>query len=187
MNIQSLNDAGLYIANSLSERGHKNIQLEDLQIDINKYGRPVFHKRALTPDGLYHIKYQKAEHMPLETEKVRTAHAENERLKYVIQKYGSGNPSDIGLNLNVLHNLIEDAYKFNLEAYILNVVGCSILYGNQTVIYWSKAIAFYEFSMQWSTIIYDSKAYGGTVFLIPSGWMNLWSKPLTEYPSLINK
>ncbi len=182
--IQNISEASNLVKNSLVLRGGLVKKEEKVLVDRNRYGRPINHIRIHTDDEIYHIKYQKTEHMPLADNEIRSAHLENERLKYVIKIFGKGNKTDIGINENVIFDLLELESKLGYNCYLLNAVGASSVHKGESVIYWSKAKDFYSFTMNWGTAIYNSSAYGGTVFLVPSGWMKLWQEPLTSYPTI---
>lgn len=181
----NLNSAESYIQESLRQRTYEVKQRERVKVDISRYGRPIFHSRIMTDDGYYQVKFQRQEHMPLADNEVRTAHTENKRLKYAIQNFGQGNETDIGVNQNVLFDLMELEAKSGLQTFLLNAVGNSRIFQDHSIIYWSRALDFYEFAMRWGTVIYNSSAYGGTVFLVPTGWMKLWEEPLHAPPCLL--
>lgn len=182
---QDLQTAEIYIQKSLVERGISIDKVEKVVVDKNKYGQPVYHSRIWTGKALYQIKFQKKEHLPLADNQIKTAFKENERLKYCIRSLGHENPTDIGLNLNVVFDLLELEEQKGVESYFLNVVGESIVFTNSSIIYWCKTTLFYELAMSWGTSIYNSSSYGGTVFLVPSGWMKLWSEPKVAFPIVI--
>jgi hypothetical protein len=151
-------------------------------VDHTKYGSPIYHYRVRTSDSLFHIKFQKKEHIPLADNQIRVAFDENNRLKYVINNFGNGNNTDIGINENVLYELLEIEEEQKVTTYLINAVGNSIVYPNKSIIYWSRTKDFFDISLQWGTVIYNSKAYGGTVFLASSGWMKIWSDPIVAFP-----
>jgi len=180
---ETLNETVACIQQSLRDRDSEVLDNEKVQVDLSRYGRPIYHTRLRTQNAYYQVKFQRQEHMPLANNQVRTALAENERLKYAIGSFGGDNPTDIGVNQNVLFELMELEERSGLQTYLLNAVGDSRVHGH-SIIYWSRVLDFYEFAMRWSTVIYDSTAYGGTVFLVPTGWMKIWEEPLRAFPSL---
>jgi len=174
-----------FVKESLRERSFIVSTAERIIVDRNRYGSPIFHSRIKTEEGYFQVKYQKSEHMPLADHEIRSAHKENERLKYAIRSFGKGNDTDIGINENVLFDLINVEEKSGLPTFLLNAVGESKVYSQESKIYWCRAREFYEFSMCWGTVIFNSSAYGGTVYLVPTGWMKLWSNPISAPPSLM--
>lgn len=172
-----------YIMQSLENRQLHVIRHERIVVDYNQYGRPVYHYRVWTDSGLFHIKFQRSEHIPLADNQIRKAFAENNRLKYVINNFGNGNSTDIGINENVLYELLEIEEKQKIISYLINAVGESLVYPGNSIVYWSRTKDFFDISLQWGTVIYNSGAYKGTVFLAASGWMKLWSDPISAPPT----
>lgn len=179
MKFSNLKEADIQIIKSLKDRGFDVAKHESIIVDRTKYGTPIMHSRIFGENSVYHIKFQKSEHIPLEDNQVRTAHAENDRLKHAIRTFGHGNNTDIGVNESILFQLLEFEEKQGISAYIVNAVGSSVFYNNESVLYWCRARDFYELAIGWGTIIYNSSAYGGTVVLVPSGWMKLWNEPIS--------
>lgn len=183
MRFDSLNTAMICIEKSLEQRGQSIISKDLVKVDTSKFGKPIYHGRILTNYGYYHVKYQNKEHTPLADNEVRTAHKENERLKYVIHNFGKGKSTDIGINENILFELTELESQSGKPTYILNAVGENSQ-DQQSEIYWIKALDFYYFTMRWGTVIYNSSAYGGSVYLVPTGLMKTWADPIVEVASL---
>jgi len=185
MKFSNLKEAEVQISKSLNDRGFIIDKQESIIVDRTKYGTPIMHSRIFGESSVYHIKFQKSEHIPLEDNQVRTAHAENDRLKHSIRIFGKGNNTDIGVNESILFQLLEFEERLGIAGYIVNAVGSSIFYNGESVLYWCRARDFYELAMAWGTVIYNSSAYGGTVFLVPSGWMKLWNEPISAPAKLV--
>jgi len=161
----------------LSER---SIIIEDINSVIVDYfnSRPVYHNRIKTTGGLYHIKFQKTEQIPRPTSVMSGAIDSDERLKYVIEKFGAGNPSNIGINLSVIQDLIEIEENQHETTYFINVLGNGI-------VFWRRCREMYEFAMAHGTIIYDSKTYKTSILQIPTGWLIPWNEPIKAFPALV--
>jgi hypothetical protein len=185
MTFSNIKEAEIQLCKSIKERGFDITKNESIEVDRNKYGSPILHTRIFSERSLYHLKFQRSEHLPLEDNQVRTAHAENDRLKHAIRSFGRGNKTDIGINESILFQLLDYEEKMGITSYIINAVGSSIVYNNESVLYWCRAKDFYEIAIAWGTIIYNSSAYGGTVFLVPSGWMKTWNEPISAPGEII--
>jgi hypothetical protein len=185
MAFSSIKEAQLELSKSFNERGIGITKQESIIVNHSKYGSPIYNTRIFSENSIYHLKFQRAEHIPLEDNQVRTAHTENERLKHAIRTFGRGNKTDIGIDEPILFELLEYEEKHGLTAYIINAVGSSIFYNNESVLYWCRARDFYEVAMAWGTVIYNSSAYGRTVFLVPSGWMKTWNDPISAPGEII--
>lgn len=184
-NFSNLSESVKQIEQSLTQRGIEIIKTEQIVVDHARDGHPILHARLWTQHGVYQIKYQKTEHIPLADHEIRTAHIENERLKYAIRFLGSGNETDIGVNESVLFELLNIEEEKLTGAFLLNAVGASRVYQGSSIVYWCRAKEFYEFAVRWGTVIYNSVSYGGTVFLVPTGWMRKWVDILTAPPALV--
>ena len=160
----------------LSER---NMIINDINSVVVDYfdSRPIYHNRIITDDGLYHIKFQKTEQIPRPTSVMSGAIESDERLKYVIEKFGYGNPSNIGINLSVIQDLIEIEESEHETTYFINVLG-------NGKVYWRRCKEMYEFAMAHGTIIYNSKTYKTSILQIPTGWLIPWNEPIKAFPTL---
>lgn len=184
MNFKNQKEAEIELSKSIEGRGLKISKRESIVVDHNKYGSPISHTRIFCDRSVYHLKFQRSEHIPLEDNQVRTAHVENDRLKHAIRTFGHGNKTDIGINESVLFQLLEYEDIYGITAFIINAVGSSNIYNN-SILYWCRARDFYEIAIGWGTVIYNSSAYGGTVFLVPSGWMKIWKDPIIAPAQII--
>jgi len=179
MSFSNIKEAELQLIKSFNERGIKITKKESIIVNHSKYGTPIYNTRVYTEDSVYHLKFQRSEHVPLEDNQIRTAHAENDRLKHAIRTFGGGNNTDIGIDEPILFELLEFGEKLGITSYIINAVGSSVFHNNESVIYWCRVREFYELAMAWGSVIYNSSSYGRTVFLVPSGWMKLWNEPIS--------
>lgn len=179
MTFSSIKESEIELSKSFKERGIVITKHESIIVNHSKYGSPIYNTRLFSDNSVYHLKFQRAEHIPLEDNQIRTAHAENDRLKHSIRTFGCGNNTDIGIDEPILFELLELEEKFGITSYIINAVGSSVFYKNKSVIYWCRVREFYELAMAWGSVIYNSSSYGRTVFLVPCGWMKLWNEPIS--------
>jgi len=185
MKFSNIKEAEVQLIKSFEERGIKIDKKESVIVNRSKYGTPIYNTRIYTTESVYHLKFQRAEHMPLEDNQIRTAHAENDRLKHAIRTFGRGNKTDIGIDEPILFELLEMEENHGLTSYIINAVEASQFHDNKSVIYWCRVREFYELAMAWGSVIYNSSSYGRSVFLVPCGWMKLWNEPISAPAKLV--
>jgi len=104
--IGNLQEAVIVIKNLLLARGIKILDTNQVIVDYYQ-GKPIYHSRIITNLGIYHIKFQKKEQIPRSSTLMSGAVNADERLKFVIKMFGKELLSNIGINLNVILDLLE--------------------------------------------------------------------------------
>lgn len=143
-------------------------------------GDPGFyHQRILTNSGeLYHLKFTKSPYKPKPTEKVSEFAKElDEKLKHSIRVFGRGEETLIGINENIVLDLVELTTQGHL-AYFVTVVG-------DGRILWCEIERFYNFVMRYDTFFKFARANVPQA-MVPTGWLLPWGELIVRPPTVID-
>ncbi len=138
----------------------------------------VYQKQIWTQSReIYHVKYWSKRWIPLDRSKVYDfAQPWNERLKYVLDSYGNGDPSVSGINESTLVDLL-GLRKDGYEAFLITIYQTG-------EILWCRVDELYDFVTQYSLIPEYSRNYGEPFCWVPTGWMREWADVLVAPPAL---
>lgn len=135
------------------------------------------HDRVETTTGeLYHLKFTKTPYRPKASDKVSAGAKElDAKLKQAIRDFGQGDDTLVGLNDNVVLDLLEEARKGKVVDFVTVLGDGRIL--------WSHIEDFYNFVMRYDTFI-KFAVNSPPQAMVPTGWLLPWNKLRIEQPSV---
>ena len=138
-------------------------------------GDGFFHYQVETASGeLYHLKFTKSPYKPKPTEKVSAGAKElDEKLKHAIREFGQDDDTLVGLNDNVVLDLLALAHE-GKAVYFVTVVG-------DGRILWIGIEDFYSFVMRYDTFIKFARSNAPQA-MVPTGWLRSWAAPVIAPP-----
>lgn len=137
-----------------------------------------FHYRIeTTTEELYHLKFTKVPYRPKPTEKVSLFARElDEKLKYAIRVFGQGEDTLVGINENLILELLEISRQ-GKSVYFLTVIG-------DGRILWRGIEDFYNFVMRHDTFFKFARANVPQA-MVPTGWLIPWVEAVSKPPTIV--
>lgn len=173
MDIQNLSEALGKFLGALQQR-----QVSYLAPQKVPTGDGFFHYRIQTTSKeLYHLKFTKSPYEPKPTARVSAGARElDEKLKHAIGVFGNGDNTLIGLNDNIILDLLELTSQGHLT-YFITVTGTG-------KILWRSVTDFYDFVMRHDTFFKFARSNVPQA-MVPTGWLFCWGEVKSHVPVLV--
>lgn len=136
-----------------------------------------FHDRIRTSSGeLYHLKFTKQPYLPKPSHKVSEFAKElDEKLKHAIRTFGQGEDTLIGINDNIILDLVALSRQGE-NPYFVTVLG-------DGRIMWRGIEDFYNFVMRHDTFFKFARQNRPQA-MVPTGWLIPWGE-MKVYPPVV--
>ena len=137
-----------------------------------------FHYRIETvTEELYHLKFTKNPYRPKPTHKVSEFAKElDEKLKHAIRVFGQDEDTLIGINENLILEMLEISRQ-GKSVYFLTVVG-------DGRILWRGIEDFYNFVMRYDTFFKFARDNVPQA-MVPTGWLIPWAEVISQPPVIV--
>ena len=141
-------------------------------------GDGFFHYRVETSSReLYHLKFTKSPYQPKPSVKVSAGAKElDEKLKYAIRIFGNEDSTLVGLNDNIVLELLELTRQGRL-VYFVTITGTG-------KILWRDIDDFYNFVMRYDTFFKFARSNVPQA-MVPTGWLFCWEAVKSQVPALV--
>lgn len=166
-----------YFLQALSRRGIEVKEVKTIRVSAGQ-GRYVYQKQVWTKTKeIYHVKFWSKRWIPKKSSQVSEfARPLDERLKFAIRRFGSGDVSASGLNEDTLLDLLDSAAE-GYEAFLVTI------YKSGEVL-WCRADDLYGFVTRHGLIPQFSETYGEPFCWVPTGWLKTFQDPLSAPPGV---
>lgn len=152
-----------------------HVEKDENLANRKKYGNT----RIFTDNGdVYHLKYSKKLFTPRENV-VGGAADLDQKLKFVIDKFGNGDNSMNGIDEDLLIELVEKAKSTN-NTYFVTVM-------SDGRVLWRTGVETYEFVLRYDAIMHFPRKFSSPVCFVPTGWLINRSNILSAYPTTIRE